>query len=68
MKRTLITVIVTTLAAIAWGIATRGEVAFGGELILPVLAGAYAILKEEERDEEEPRKERTPRANAKNEA
>ena len=67
MKRTIITVVITTLVAITWGIAARGEVAFGGELILPVLAGAYAVFKEEE-DEEEPRKKRTPRANAKNEA
>lgn len=49
MKRVIITAIISTLAAVAWGVSTRGEIAFGGELILPALAVAYAVVKEEER-------------------
>ena len=55
MKRVLIITIGSTLAAIAWGIATRGCLGYGGEMILPAAAIAYAIFTQEEEDEEEPR-------------
>ena len=56
MKRLLIITIGSTLAAIAWGIATRGCLAYGGEMILPALALAYAVItQEEEEDEKESR-------------
>lgn len=49
MKRVLIITITATLAAIAWGILTRHGVAYGGEMIVPVLAAAYAIKTTEVR-------------------
>lgn len=49
MKRVILTAVISTLAAIAWGIALRGDVAYGGEMILPALAIAYAVIKEEEK-------------------
>lgn len=55
MKRVLIITIAATLAAIAWGISIRGDLTFGGELIIPALALAYAVITEGEKDEEEPR-------------
>lgn len=55
MKRVLIITIGTTLAAIAWGVAIRGDLAYGGEMILPALALAYAVITQEEKDEKEPR-------------
>lgn len=56
MKRVLIITIGSALAAIAWGIGTRGCLAYGGEMILPFLAIAYAVIThKEEKDEEEPR-------------
>ena len=55
MKRVLMITITAALAAVAWGISTRGDLAFGGELIIPALALAYAVITEGERDEKEPR-------------
>lgn len=47
MKRVMIITITATLAAIAWGILTRHGVAYGGEMIVPFLAAAYAIKTKE---------------------
>lgn len=47
MKRVFITTAVATLAAIAWGIAIRGDVAFGGEMIIAALVSAYSVIRED---------------------
>lgn len=47
MKRVMVITITATLAAIAWGILTRHGVAYGGEMIVPFLAAAYAIKTKE---------------------
>ena len=49
MKRVVLASVISTLAAIAWGIALRGDVAYGGEMIIPALAVTYAVIKEGER-------------------
>ena len=54
MKRAMIITLAATAAAVLWGIALRGEVAFGGELILPAAAIAYTLLTTEVEDEEKP--------------
>lgn len=54
MKRILAITILTCLATIAGSCLIRGELGFGGEMIIPVLAGFYAIITEDE-DEEESR-------------
>lgn len=54
MKRVLIITTAATLATIAAWILIRGELGFGGEMIIPFMAGAYAVITEEQ-NEEEPR-------------
>ena len=44
MMRTVLVTTIATLIAIAWGIMIRGDVAYGGEMIIPVLAGAYTVM------------------------
>lgn len=44
MLRTFSVTAVATLIAITWGVMTRGDLAFGSEMILPVLAGAYTVV------------------------
>lgn len=68
MKRITIITLTATLATIAAGVLIRGDVAYGGEMIIPVLAAAYAIISQEEKDEKEPRTKRTARTSAKTEA
>ena len=55
MKRLLIITIGSALAAIAWGIAIRGDVAYGGEMVIPFLVLAYNLITKEEEDEKESR-------------
>lgn len=54
MKRILAITILTCLATIAGSCLIRGELGFGGEMIIPFMAGAYAVITEE-KNEEEPR-------------
>lgn len=48
MLRTILITTAATLIAALWGIAIRGEVAFGGEMILPALAIAYTVITPKE--------------------
>ena len=44
MMRTFLVTSIATLIAITWGIMIRGDVAYGGEMVIPFLAGAYTIM------------------------
>lgn len=44
MMRTFLVTSIATLVAITWGIMARGDVAYGGEMIIPILAGAYTVI------------------------
>ena len=48
MRRTILVTTAATLIAVAWGIAVRGDLAFGGEMILPALAIAYTAITPKE--------------------
>lgn len=53
MKRVLITTVIATTATIAAWILIRGGLSFGAELLIPIGCAAWAIFKEERRNEKE---------------
>ena len=52
MKRVAIITTISTLATIAAWILIRGDLGFGGEMLIPIGCGAWAIYREMEREEE----------------
>ena len=40
MRTRLLIFIASAVVAIAWGIITRHDVAFGGEMVIPIVTGA----------------------------
>ena len=53
MKRVLTITAVSTLATIAAWILIRGDLGFGGEMLIPISCSAWAIYKEMEKAERE---------------
>lgn len=53
MKRVMITTAIATTATVAAWVLIRGELSFGGELLIPAILTMWAIRREERRDEKE---------------
>ena len=64
MLRTIIITALAAIAAVTLGYYSRGYMACGGEVLIPLAALAYAVFTKGENDEEEPGAQGAPRADA----